>query len=315
LNFEENEQELDEVIVKGNNKISKRTNTSTIVNSLNPELFTEIQAVTLSESLNTVPGLRMETKCATSGWPQLRMNGMEGKYSQILVNNRAIFRGYASAFGLEMIPSSILDRIDVRRGGSTIYGTGTVASTVNLILKEPTYNLFEVGVNTAIIGTSVYNTGGVSEDCSTNFNASLITDDYKSGITLFGFQRDRKPFDANDDGFSEIQKLNSTTFGARVFHRLSNQSKLTLDIFKLNDNRRSGNDFDILVIKADMGIELIQNVSTASANYEQYINEKNLLSVYLSGQSFKADAYRGLRTLYGGFNYIRKQLYITVDQH
>ena len=315
FDFEESKQELDEVIVKGNNKIFKRINTPTIVNSLNPKLFATIQSVTLSESLSCTPGLRMETNCANSGWPQLRMNGMGGEYSQILVNNRPIFKGFSSVFGLEMIPTSILDRVDIRRGGSTIYGAGAVAGTVNLILKDPSYNSFEVGVNTAIIGAGVNNTGGVSEDYSTNFNASLVTNDYKTGITLFGFHRDRKPFDANGDTFSEIPKLNSTTLGARLFHRLSEQSKVTLDFFNLKEDRRGGGDFNIPIIKANMAAAVTHNISTASINYEQYVKEKNLFSVYLTGQTLKADAFRGLRTLYGVFENIREQSYVVGTQY
>lgn len=313
--FEESKQELDEVIIKGNNKISKRIKTSTIVNTLDSKLFTAIQSVTISESLNCSPGLRMETNCANSGWPQLRMNGLGGEYSQILVNNRPIFKGFASVFGLEMIPTSILDRVDIRRGGSTIYGTGAVAGTVNLILKDPHFNSFEIGVNTSFIGAGVKNIGGVSKEYSTNFNGSLVTDDYKTGITLFGFHRDRKAFDANNDGFSEIPMLNSTTLGARLFHKLNEQGKLTIDFFNLKEDRRGGGDFNIPVNKANMAAAVTHNISTASINYEQYIKEKNLLSVYLLGQSLKADAFRGLRTAYGIYENIRERSYVFGTQY
>ncbi|HCY00558.1 MAG TPA: hypothetical protein DG754_10505, partial [Bacteroidales bacterium] len=63
-------------------------------------------------------------------------------------NSRPIFSGLAGVYGLELIPSNMVDRVEViRGGGSTLYGSNAIAGTVNLILKDPINNSYEFGVN------------------------------------------------------------------------------------------------------------------------------------------------------------------------
>ena len=90
---------LEEVVITGDRNEKNRRESSVIVNTLTPKLFTTTQAVSLSDGLNFSPGLRMESNCQNCGFSQVRMNGMEGPYSQILVNSRPIFSGLAALFG------------------------------------------------------------------------------------------------------------------------------------------------------------------------------------------------------------------------
>lgn len=82
----------------------------------------------MGENLNYCPGLRMENNCQNCGSSQVRMNGMDGPYSQILINGRPIFSSLASVYGLELIPTNMIDRIEiVRGGGSALYGSNAIA--------------------------------------------------------------------------------------------------------------------------------------------------------------------------------------------
>ncbi|MBT6764562.1 MAG: TonB-dependent receptor, partial [Prolixibacteraceae bacterium] len=124
---------LEEVVITGDRNETNRIESSTIVNAITPKLFVTTQSVTLSEGLNFCPGLRMENNCQNCGFSQVRMNGMEGAYSQILINSRPIFSGLAGVYGLELIPSSMIERIEViRGGGSALYGSNAIAGTINL---------------------------------------------------------------------------------------------------------------------------------------------------------------------------------------
>lgn len=132
---------LEEVVITGDRNATNRVESSTIVNTITPKLFARTQSVTLSEGLNFSPGLRMENNCQNCGFSQVRMNGMEGPYSQILINSRPIFSGLAGVYGLELIPSSMVERVEVvRGGGSALYGSNAIAGTINLILKDPINN-------------------------------------------------------------------------------------------------------------------------------------------------------------------------------
>ena len=199
---------LEEVVVTGNRSRIMRKKAPSIVNVINTDIFQSTQSVTLSEGLNFCSGLRMENDCQNCGFSQIRMNGLEGPYSQILINSRPIFSGLAGIYGLELIPANMIDKVEIiRGGGSALYGSNAIAGTINLLLKDPIQNFYEISVNNAFIG--IRNGYSTATDYSLNFNASVVGEDSKNGVSIYGFHRDRKPFDANNDSFSEIALLKS----------------------------------------------------------------------------------------------------------
>src|SRR5690606_27899078 len=148
---------------------------------------------------------------------QVRMNGMDGPYSQILINGRPIFSSLASVYGLELIPTNMIDRIEiVRGGGSALYGSNAIAGTINIILKDPSINSYEFGISQGIIGIGIDSTGGIANDFSIKFNTSIVSTNNKTGMTLYGFYRNRNPFDANNDDFSELSLLKNLSMGTRL---------------------------------------------------------------------------------------------------
>ncbi|MFN2314821.1 MAG: carboxypeptidase-like regulatory domain-containing protein, partial [Bacteroidales bacterium] len=86
---------LSEIVVSVDRSEQKRTDAPVIVNTITPRMMVSTNSVTLSEVLNFSPGLRIENNCQNCGFTQVRMNGMEGPYSQILINSRPIFSGLA----------------------------------------------------------------------------------------------------------------------------------------------------------------------------------------------------------------------------
>lgn len=298
LNFELEQDVLglEEVVITGDRNATNRIGSSTIVNTITPKLFATTQSVTLSEGLNFCPGLRMENNCQNCGFSQIRMNGMEGPYSQILINSRPIFSGLAGVYGLELIPSSMIERVEVvRGGGSALYGSNAIAGTINLILKDPINNSYEFGVNTGLIGVGLDNSGNPAQDYSVNFNTSLVSADHKTGMALYGFYRDREPFDANNDDFSEIALLKNTTIGTRLYHRFGARSKLTADFFNIKEDRRGGDKFDYSVHEANIAEALKHNLTTGALTYEHFFRENDLFSIYISGQRVNRDSYYGAK--------------------
>lgn len=296
LNFEieEDALNLNEVVVTAGRSSQKRTETPVIVNTISTKMLETTQSVVLGEGLNYCTGLRYENDCQNCGFSQIRMNGMEGPYSQILINSRPIFSGLAGVYGLELIPANMLERIEVvRGGGSVLYGSNAIAGTINLILKDPKSNSFEAGFNTSLIGTGVSGSNGPAADYNTTFNASLVTDDYKSGISVFGNMRDRKMFDSNDDSFSEIAPMKNTVIGARIFHRPAYRSKLSLDFFNIREERKGGNKQDYPDHERDISESVKHNMVTGALTFEQYLRESDLLTVFASGQYLDRDSYYG----------------------
>ena len=296
VNFEieEDALNLNEVVVTAGRTSQKRTEAPVIVNTISTKMLETTQSVVLGEGLNYCTGLRYENDCQNCGFSQIRMNGMEGPYSQILINSRPIFSGLAGVYGLELIPANMLERIEVvRGGGSVLYGSNAIAGTINLILKDPKTNSFEAGLNTSLTGTGLSNSNGPAADNNATFNATLVTDDHKTGISVFGNMRDRKMFDANDDSFSEIAPMKNTVIGTRIFHRPAYRSKLSLDFFNIREERKGGNKQDYPDHERDISESVKHDMVTGALTYEQYLRESDLLTVFASGQYLDRDSYYG----------------------
>ena len=285
---------LEEVVVTADRNEKNRTEASVIVNTLTPRLFEVAQANAISDGLNYCPGLRMENNCQNCGFTQVRMNGMEGPYSQILINSRPIFSGLAGVYGLELIPSNMIERMEViRGGGSALYGSNAIAGTINLILKDPVNNSYEIGASSGYTGIGVDGGGDPVFDYNLNFNTSLVSSDSRTGMALYGYYRDHDAYDANDDDFSEISKLNNQTVGTRVFHRFTHRNKIAIDFFNIKEDRRGGNDFEKPNHEADISEALTHNITTGAVTFDQFFRERDKLSMFISAQKVDRDSYYG----------------------
>jgi outer membrane receptor for ferrienterochelin and colicins len=283
---------LEQVVVSADRNAKSRKETPTIVSSINPKLFERVQSVTLSEGLNFSPGLRMENNCQNCGFSQVRMNGLEGPYSQILINSRPVFSGLAGVYGLELIPANMIERVEViRGGGSSMYGSNAIAGTINLITKDPISNNFEAAVSNSFVGLG--DKYDPTYDYNINMNGSFVTDDYKTGMSLFGFHRKRDPFDANNDGYSELSLIENSTIGARFYQRVASRGKLTLDYFNINEARRGGNAFDLPEHEADIAESVEHVINSAALNFDLLLREYDKFSAYISMQGVDRSSYYG----------------------
>ncbi len=181
----------------------------------------------------------------------------------------------------------------LRGGGSALYGSNAIAGTINLILKDPISNSYEFGVNTGLTGVGMSGSGEPAPDVSVNMNASLVSSDNRTGMAVYGFYRSREPFDANDDDFSEIASLNNTTIGSRIFHRFSSRNKLSLDFFHINEKRRGGDRFDYPEHEANIAEAVEHDLTTGALTFEQFVREKDMISLFAAGQFISRDSYYG----------------------
>jgi len=131
-------------------------------------------------------------------------------------------------------------------------------------------------------------------DFNTTLNASLVTENQRAGIFFFGVQRNRKQYDRDDDGFSDIPLLNSTTVGMRSFFRTSNLSRLTAEYHHMAEYRRGGCNVDLPAHETDLAEQLRHSIDAGSLiwNYHS-LNEKHNLQVYGSLQNISRESYFG----------------------
>ncbi len=291
LNFlvEESALSLDEVVVSANRNETNRKDASVIVSLLSPKMFLATNTVCMADGLNFQPGVRVENNCNNCGFTQVRINGLEGQYSQILIDSHHIFSSLSGVYGLEQIPVNMVERVEViRGGGSALYGSSAIAGTINIITKEALNNTFSAGYN--------LQQNGNTPDNSINLNTSIVSGDNKAGMYLYGNYRNRAPFDANGDRFSEAAKLLNHTIGMRSHYRLNSQSKLTLEYHNINEFRRGGNGFDLQPHETEITEQLEHEINGGSLAYNWYSpDSKQKINAYASVQNVMRKSYYGVQ--------------------
>ena len=280
--------ELNQMVVTGTRQKVPMYETPIIVNKISSKTFESTQSLSAAEGLNFSPGLRVENNCQNCGFTQLRMNGLEGAYSQVLINSRPVFSALAGVYGLEMIPPNMIDRIEVvKGGGSALYGGNAIGGTVNIITKDPIEDQFEIGVNQAFTNLE-------ASDRTLQFSGSVVSDDLRKGMTAYGFNRERAFWDANGDGFSELTALRNTTFGLDAFVKNIHKSKLRLHINAINEWRRGGNEFSREPHQTDLTEQIEHTILGGGLTYERMSdNERHRFSAYTSLQYTQRDSYYG----------------------
>lgn len=288
LSLEPDILRLEDVVVSATRNAVPAHRAPIMVNRIDDRVFNQTQSLSLSEGLSFSPGLRLENNCQNCGFTQLRMNGLAGPYTQILINSRPVFSALAGVYGLEMIPSNMVERVEVvRGGGSALYGGNAIAGTVNIITKDPIQNTFEVGSNLAYIN-------GDTPDRTLTVNGSIVDEDLQKGVSFYAFNRSRDHWDANGDGFSEITQLENTTFGLDAFFNPDDQSKIKLNMFGIDEFRRGGNRFDLAPHQTDVTEQLDHRILGGNLSYERFSkDQKRKLSAYLSATSVKRESYYG----------------------
>lgn len=281
-------QQLNSVVVTANRYATKRQEVATIVNVLSPELFENTAGVCVADALAFQPGLRVENTCTNCGKTELRMNGLQGQYSQILMDSRPVFSSLASVYGLEQVPAAMIDRVEViRGGGSALFGANAVAGVVNIITKEPVRNFVNIA-----------NTNNVTErgsyDINVDLNASVMSENRKIGAYLFAAHRTRSPYDRDDDGFTDVPMLRTTTAGARLFFKTSAYSKITAEYHHTSDFRRGGNNMDLQPHEADIAEQLRHNIDAGSLAFDWFSEDnRHFVSAYTALQHVGRDSYFG----------------------
>ena len=279
---------VDEVVVSATRNETNRKKTATVVNVMSGKLFESTASSTLSESMNFQSGLRVENNCGNCGTMQLRINGLEGQYSQILLDSRPIFSSLAAVYGLDQLPVAMVERVEViRGGGSALFGSNAIGGVVNIITKDPLRNSLSISNTTNIIedGTPDFNTA---------LNGSFVSSDGKAGVYLFGQIKERQAYDRNDDGFSDIPKLNSETAGFRAYYKTSPYSRITAEYHHTHEFRRGGDNMSEAPHMALICEQLDHKINGGGLRFDYFSADmRHRASVYSSVQGIDRNSYFG----------------------
>ncbi len=267
------------------------------VEMISPVIFERSRSVNLAEGLGFSPALRVENNCQSCGFTQVRMNGLPGNYSQIVLNGRPVFSALTGVYGLEFIPVGSIERVEVLRGGgSALYGGNAIAGVVNVVTKSPEENAVEAGMQYTA-------TGQTSPDRIYHVGTSRVSDEGDMGVRLDYSIRNREAFDANTDGFSEITRLDQNVLTSQAFIKTSDKNRLGFDLLIVDEKRRGGDNIHRPPHEAQLAEELAHKLASLGLTYEWY--GKSLLNkstIYASTQYTARDSYYGAggRTLTPG---------------
>ncbi|MFT3795484.1 TonB-dependent receptor plug domain-containing protein [Flavobacterium sp.] len=256
----ESHEEIDEVIIQSTRTSRTIRNTPTRIETIDGEELDEkanMQARSgITMALHESTGLQVQQTSATSGNASIRVQGLDGRYTQLLKDGYPNFGNFSSGLSLLEIPPLDLKQVEIIKGpASTLYGGGAIAGAINFVSKTPKekaeYLFF---VNQSHLG-------------QTNMGAYLSQKKGRFGYSLLLMNNLQKAYDIDDDDFSELPKSNTFTINPRLFFYPTESTTLMLGNSFTKGNMKGG---DMNVIDGHPDIlhtyfeknETIRNITT-----------------------------------------------------
>lgn len=237
------EHALEEVIVSSSRTNSRLDDLPTKVEVLGSEEVTEesgIKPGNIASLLGDIAGIQIQQTSAATGNADLRIQGVPGKYTQLLRDGLPLFGGYGGSFSILQIPPLDLQQIELVKGASsTLYGGGAIAGMVNLISKKPTLS--------SPVQTLLINRSTLKEN---NLNAYFSGRNKKAGYTIFAGGNLLGAVDVNKDGFSDLPDVKSLFIHPRLF-LYHNPNSSTILGYTANYEDRNGGDMKVLSNQKD----------------------------------------------------------------
>jgi outer membrane receptor for ferrienterochelin and colicins len=241
LTIEEEEEE--EVIVQSTRTSRTIKNTPTRVETIDGEELDEknnMRPANVSMLLHESTGLQVQQTSATTGNASIRVQGLDGRYTQLLKDGYPNFGNFASGLSVLEIPPLDLKQVEIIKGpASTLYGGGAIAGVVNFVSKTP---------KEEFAGDVIINQSNIGQ---TNVAAFIAQRKNKIGYSLLAATNFTKLYDVDNDGFTEIPKSNNFTFHPKLFFYLNQNTTVMIGNSFTKGKNEGG---DINVIKGNAGV-------------------------------------------------------------
>ncbi|HEX8298727.1 MAG TPA: TonB-dependent receptor, partial [Rubricoccaceae bacterium] len=239
--------------------------------------------------LNESPGIVVQQTSAVSASASFRIQGLDGRYTQLLRDGFPLYGGLSGGLSLLQIPPLDLAQVEVVKGpASTLYGGGAIAGLVNLVSKRPgdaPERLLLVNGTTA---------GGLD----VAGYASARTD--RLGYTVLASANGQRAFDAEGDAFTNLPATRRLTISPTLYHY--GAGTLTAGLSGTIEEREGG---AVAAVRDDVPGYTERNASgrlTAFAGYSRLVGGETRLVVRSSGSAFE----RSVAT--PGFRFAGRQL-------
>jgi len=228
-----NEEELEEVIITATRSSRTIENVPTRIEAISGEELEEkgnMKPGDIRMMLNESTGIQTQQTSATSYNSSIRIQGLDGKYTQILRDGFPLYSGFSGGLGLLQIVPLDLKQVEVIKGASsTLYGGGAIAGLVNLVSKLPEE---ERELNFLVNGTSA-----LGLDISGYYAQKYE----RTGTTVFASYNSGTPYDPANIGLTAIPEFNRVTLNPKLFIYINPKSNLNIG-FNSTMEARTGGD-------------------------------------------------------------------------
>jgi iron complex outermembrane receptor protein/outer membrane receptor for ferrienterochelin and colicins len=231
--------ELGEVTVVATTRTGREIDdTPTRVEAIDEEEVDEksnMRPSNVSMVLNESTGIKVQQTSATSNTQTVRIQGLGGRYTQILKDGFPAFGGFSGSLSLLDILPLDLRQVEIIKGpAATFYGGGAIAGVVNFVSKEP-------GEEPAT--SLIFNQTSAGGTDFSVFDSRRLG---RFGYTLLGSVNYQREYDVDEDDFTELPRTNSYTLAPRLFFDLDEETRLTVGHSTSYQSRRGG---DVFVIR------------------------------------------------------------------
>ncbi|SHE60240.1 outer membrane receptor for ferrienterochelin and colicins [Fodinibius roseus] len=224
-------EELDQVVVTGTMRETYVKESPVKVSVINARRLQQGKTSSnIMDLIGSVNGLSTQLNCGVCGTNAIRINGVEGPNTAVLIDGMPLMGALASVYGLNGISPSVIDRVEVIKGPqSTLYGTQALGGVVNIITKNP--------ANTPSFTADMY--GKSTREGNLNLAASPQSERFR-GFVSGDILRMQHYFDKNNDGFNDVPKRSRVAlFGKGVVTGKKGEQIWSIAT-KLYDEERTG---------------------------------------------------------------------------
>jgi len=266
--------ELDEVVLQSSRSTRTVKKIPTRIEFIGVEEMGEkaiMNPTNISMVLRESTGIQMQQTSLSSGSTNIRIQGLDGRYTQLLRDGFPLYGGFSSGLSILQIPPLDLQQFEIIKGSSsTLYGGGAIAGLINMVSKTPDEEpaLDIMLTQTQALGSTA--------------NVFYSKRNEKFGISLYGSGHYQKAYDPEDDGFSNLPKTKSISFNPKFFYYPSDKTTFWLGLNGTYDDRIGG---DITKIESgENGIHQYteENISkrlSSQAVYKTQIDSISSLSI------------------------------------
>ncbi|MDA8763546.1 TonB-dependent receptor [Flavobacteriaceae bacterium] len=224
--------ELDEVVLQSSRSTRTVKKIPTRIEFIGVEELGEkaiMNSTNISMVLRESTGIQMQQTSLSSGNTNIRIQGLDGRYTQLLRDGFPLFGGFSSGLSILQIPPLDLQQFEIIKGSSsTLYGGGAIAGLINMVSKTPDEEpaLDIMLTQTQALGSTA--------------NVFYSKRNEKFGVSLYGSGHYQKAYDPENDGFSNLPKTKSISFNPKFFYYPSDKTTFWFGLNGTYDDRIGG---------------------------------------------------------------------------